>query len=179
MELIRGVMPIYDILNGDGSGDGSGDGYGDGDGSGDGSGYGSGDGDGYGSGDGSGYGSGYGYGYGYGDGSGYGSGDGYWTQVAINHLPVNSFGEATVAFWNSNAEGKAANGGLMENAATLGLVEEIAGPLKICTKNGLHGTIDPTKWKGCRHWLVALWGEVQRQDDKLASLKREIICEIT
>jgi hypothetical protein len=38
--------------------------------------------------------------------------------------------------------------------------------------------MDPTKWKGERLWVVALYGEIQRQDDKFAALKRTIICEI-
>ena len=43
---------------------------------------------------------------------------------------------------------------------------------------GLHATTDPLQWKGDRWWVVALCGEVQRQDDKMAALKRLIVAEL-
>jgi hypothetical protein len=57
-------------------------------------------------------------------------------------------------------------------------VETVAGPLSIFTKAALHATIDPTKYAGERLWIVALRGELQFQDDKVAALEREIIVEV-
>ena len=179
-------------------GDGYGAGYGSRDGSGDGSGSGAGYGAGYGDG------SGYGYGAGYGDGSGYGAGDGsgygsgydagygageYWRAIAITASQKWSLSQQArfsevfiqadaLAFWKSDANGLPSNGGLSKEAAYPGLVQEISGPLQICTKDALHATLAPGKWKGERLWVVALFGEVQWQDDKCAALKREIIGEI-
>jgi hypothetical protein len=182
---------------GDGSGDGSGYGYGDGygDGSGDGSGYGYGDGSGYGygdgygdgSGDGSGYGYGDGSGYGYGYGDGYGSGDGsgYWCHRFKEFLDLPRVREllntpnVSFGYWRSDKNGKPANGGHSTESARPGLVQQINGPLNICTSRALHATLDPGKWEGDRLWLVDLFGEVQTSDDKLGALKREIIAEVT
>lgn len=36
----------------------------------------------------------------------------------------------------------------------------------------------PEEWKGERLWVVALYGEVIRDGDKMGALKREIIGEI-
>ncbi len=143
--------------------------------SGDGSGYGYGDG----SGDGSGYGDGDGSGYGDGDGDGDGSGSGYWTAVIDQQDTTASARSrgAEVALWRSDSQGRPSNGG-SGTVATVGLVEELPGPLQICNKGALHATLDPGKWNGERLWLVALYGEVQREDDKLAALKREFLAEI-
>ena len=142
----------------------------------------------YGSGDGSGYGSGYGagdgYGYGYGYGGGYGSGDGYWLLVLYARLKTAGkkiavrWEKAKLAFWKSDAKGLAANGGSMDSPAHEGLVQEIKGPLAICTRRALHGTLEPDKWKGERLWIVALYPPFQIQEDKIGALKREIICEV-
>jgi hypothetical protein len=183
----------YGAGYGDGDGDGSGYGYGGhGDGSGDG--YG---GDGYGGagygygggGDGSGYG-GYGTVYGDGDGSGYGSGNGgygyggsgngdgerkQYLQVIMEPFAQP---EAEIAFWRSDAEGNPVNGGSFSVPVSVGRVEEIKGPLKICTNRALHGTLDPKQWKGERWWIVALHHPVQIQGDKIGSLKRTILCDL-
>ena len=141
-------------------------------------------------GDGSGYGYGYGYGSGYGSGDGYGdgSGDGYWhvaletfkrelpSETKSRYAELESNG-AVICYWRSGEHGEPVNGG-SGTMARPGLVEEIKGPLKICTRHALHGTLDPTKHKGERIWLVALIGETQVQDDKIGALKREIICEL-
>jgi len=178
---------------GDGSGSGYGYGYGDGSGSGDGDGSGSGSGDGYGSGYGDGYGdgSGYGYGYGdgdgdgdgsgsgYGDGSGSGSGDGYWRLIAARFAAEWEHVKGFIAFWKSDKDGLPSNGGHETDNARPGLVRTISGPLEICTRRALHGTLSPDKWKGERLWIVALRGEIQGQDDKVGALEREIICEVT
>lgn len=57
-------------------------------------------------------------------------------------------------------------------------METIDGPLKICTKNALHGTLLPTQWKGERWWIVALYHPVEIQDDKIGSLKREFLADL-
>ena len=140
---------------------------------------GDGDGDGYGYGYGSGYGSGdgYGSGYGSGDGSGSGSGSGYWRIAALAVIKSWHSIQGTVALWWSDKNGQPSNGG---NAppVKVGDIQEIKEPLEICTERSLHATLRPEKWKGERLWIVALHGEVQRQEDKLGALKREILAEI-
>lgn len=86
-------------------------------------------------------------------------------------------GTDTIAFWRSDATGKPANGG-NSTMATVGLTEEINGPLKLCTKNALHGTLAPEKWKGERCWIVALHEPVQKIDDKAGSLKRTFLADL-
>ena len=200
-KLVRGEVP-HSLLTGDGDGDGSGYGYGygygdgSGDGYGSGYGYGYGDGSGYGSGDGSGDGYGSGYGYGYGDGSGDGSGYGYgdgsgsqeywratipcfarkWPDALQQRLAALQREGATIAFWCSDENGKACNGG-RNKAVAPGTIEQIAGPLQLCGKRALHATMLPPKWKGDRWWIVALIGEVQQLADKFGALKREVIGE--
>jgi len=58
------------------------------------------------------------------------------------------------------------------------MTQEIPGPLEICTRRALHATLDPGQWQGERLWLVALFGETQNSEDKLAALKREILTEV-
>src|ERR1051326_1680433 len=134
-------------------------------------------------GDGSGYGDGYGSGDGDGSGDGYGSG--YWRYVFESCLswprvkqlvadPDVSFG-----FWKSDTDGLPKNGGKWSEPVRPGMVQEIAGPLNICSSRALHATVEPEKWEGERVWLVALFGETQRQEDKMGALKREILGEIT
>lgn len=84
---------------------------------------------------------------------------------------------STVVFWRSNKDGAPANGGSGTKAA-VGLVEVIDGPLSICTEKALHGTIDPTKWKGERWWIVALQHPVQIDGDKVGSLKRTFLADL-
>ena len=179
----------------DGSGSGYGGGYG----------YGYGGGGGYGYGDYGDYGDSYGYGGGYGGGSGYGygggdgcSGDGYgdgagygskqawlatipsfarkWPDTVQARLRELEAHGATIAFWRSDKDGRACNGGKSAPVAP-GTIEEIEGPLKICSRHALHATFVPPKWKGERWWIVALIGEVQCEDDKAGALKREVIGE--
>ena len=146
-------------------------------------------GDGYGDGDGSGYGygdgSGYGYGHGDGDGSGDGYGDGEFYKKTITYTLAEKAKDrayalmaqgALLCYWRSTKDGNPANGGAGTKARP-GLVEEIQGPLELCTKNALHGTLLPEKWKGDRMWIVALYPPYVEQEDKAGSLKREIICE--
>jgi hypothetical protein len=180
VEIIAGSVPQWtnDYGYGGGSGYGYGCGYD--------YGYGYGDGYGYGSGDGSGYGSGYGYDYGYGYGDGYGSGD-YWRaailtfarkwpndqQTRLSNLQAEG---ATIAYWLSDAAGRACNGG-SNHPVKPGDVEETSGPLLLCHDGTLHATLSPMKWSGCRWWIVALTGKVVGNDEKLGALRREIIGE--
>ncbi len=145
-----------------------------------GSGYGSGYGYGYGSGSGYGDGSGYGYGDGSGYGHGSGYGDGYWTAVLEQTPAVKTAKDqgALVAFWKSDSDGKPSNGG-SSTVAAVGLKEELPGPLPDnCGRGAFHATLDPSKWKGERLWVVALWGEVRHGEDKMWALKREFLAEI-
>lgn len=178
--MLRGEVP-------DAFKSGGGYGYGD-DGYGGGYGYGDGCGDDY-SGGGYGYG-GYGYGHGYGSGEGYGEGYGskeYWLatipyfaskmpEAQQQRLAALQKSGATIAFWRSDKSGCACNGGT-SSPVSVGTVEKINGPLRICTRQALHATFIPPKWKGERWWIVALIGETQTNDDKVAALKREIIGE--
>ncbi|HEY8745927.1 MAG TPA: hypothetical protein VIU62_22800, partial [Chloroflexota bacterium] len=84
---------------------------------------------------------------------------------------------ATLAFWRSDAQGKPANGG-SGTIAAVGLVEEIPGPLEICTEHALHASTQPWRHRGPRLWIVALYGEIQTAGDKLGALRREILAEI-
>ena len=130
-----------------------------------------------------GYGSGYGYGYGYGDGSGSGYGD----SAYLDAVMTSRVGERSktlreqgvmLAFWRSGSDGKPSNGG-DGPPRHIGMIEEISGPLKPCTRNALHATLNPRKWKGARLWIVALYPPVANVDgDKCASLKREILAEL-
>jgi hypothetical protein len=201
VELIFGKAPEACAGSGSGSGYGSGSG-----GYGEGSGYGYGDGSGYGYGDGSGSGSGYGSGSGwswdgsgsgygsggYGEGSGYGYGDGYgdgsywsavvdayaslWPKSLQDRLSQVRTEGATVAYWRSDAKGRPCNGGSGKPVEP-GTVQELSGPLRLCGSGALHATLLPHKWKGDRLWVVALWGPVEEDDDKMGALKREIIAE--
>ncbi len=170
---------------GSGYGDGSGSGYGSGDGSGSGSGYGygSGYGSGDGSGDGSGYGSGSGDGSGSGSGYGYGSGSGYgWHQILLATIPVIDATRlkqagAKLMFWRSDSTGQACNGGRLSVPATVGQVHTSPGPLRCCEKGTLHATYSPREWSGERTWIVAMYPPFDEQDDKVGSLKREILME--
>ena len=127
---------------------------------------------------------------GYGSGDGYGYGDGSkeywlatipsfarkWPDASRSRLRELQSAGATIAFWRSDEAGRACNGGKGKPVET-GTVEEIKGPLEICTKRALHATFIPPKWKGERWWIVALIGEVHSAGDKVGALKREIIGE--
>src|SRR4030067_426423 len=128
MNILRGKLPSEMILSfGNGDGDGYGDGYGDGN----------------------------SYGYGNGNGNGYGDDDGYSDNSIIYWATTLSSvrkEEGTIlAYWCSSKAGTPANGG-NGTEAFIGLTEEVEGPLKICTKKALHGTLNPPKWKGDRIW---------------------------
>ena len=140
-------------------------------GDGDGYGYGYGDGDGYGAGDGDGDGAGHGA----------GDGDGEYLKALLDCTPRSQERAAKgcmIGFWRSSAAGQPANGGSSSKKAEVGLVEEIKGPLEICTPNALHATTEPWRWKGERLWVVAIYPPYIRQEDKIGGLKREILAEI-
>ena len=138
-----------------------------------------GDGSDYGSGDGSGY----GYGYGDGNGSGYGDGSGYGLLEYCKAIAgVLDEPGLVFALWKSDKDGRPCNGGATSGINGLpryeGYIDSLPGPLEICTKNALHGTIDPSGYKGERLWLVALYEPVATQGNKIASLKRKILKEL-
>jgi hypothetical protein len=41
----------------------------------------------------------------------------------------------------------------------------------------LHATFRPEKWKGAKVWVVALFGEVVVEENKIGALHREILGE--
>ena len=129
---------------------------------------------------------GYGDGYGSGYGSGYGYGD-YWVQTIKYfskkwpakqraRLAALKKSGAKIAFWRSDSNGRACNGGGNSPVAP-GTVETASGPLRLCRDGSLHATLLPPKWKGSRWWVVALIGDVVGDDEKYAALKREVIGE--
>ena len=122
------------------------------------------------------------------NGSGYGSGSG--SKEYLNALLDSIAGErghqlraqgAVLAFWKSNKDGTPSNGGDSYKAKRIvrmpGMIEEISGPLEICTANALHATFYPPNHKGEKVWIVAMYPPFQCKDDKLGALKREIVCE--
>ena len=135
----------------------------------------------------SGYGYGYGYGSGYGYGDGYGSGDGYgygdgsteMRKIYFDALlqPYQRGDDRKVMFWRCNPDGSPANGG-SGTKARVGLTEEIAGPLEICTRRALHGTRDPLQWRGEHWWVVALHAPFVSEGDKAGSLKRTFLADL-
>jgi hypothetical protein len=66
----------------------------------------------------------------------------------------------------------------MQEAARSGLLQEVAGPLRLCSANALHATLTPQSWSGERWWVVALLGPVEKQKDKMGALRRLIVEEL-
>lgn len=125
----------------------------------------------------------FGAGIGTGTGDGLGSGFGEDSQgfrIWQAYCPeVDSCSrDVTLALWKSRTDGGPANGGKANFTAAPGLIQEIEGPLLLCTGGSLHATLNPLAWGGERLWLVALHGEVEVVKNKLGALKREIIREI-
>ena len=133
------------------------------------------------SGDGSGSGYGYGYGYGYGSKEYWLSTVAWfalkWTKAQQDRLAYLQNSGATIAFWLSDASGRACNGGSQSQPVAAGTIEKTAGPLSLCNNGTLHATFIPPKWRGDRWWVVALIGDVVHEDDKCGALEREIIGE--
>ena len=122
-------------------------------------------------------GAGDGTGAGYGDGAG----DGEYLKALLDCTPRSQERAAKgcmIGFWRSSAAGQPANGGSSSKKAEVGLVEDIKGPLEICTPNALHATTEPWRWKGERLWVVAIYPPYIRKEDKIGGLKREILAEI-
>jgi hypothetical protein len=59
-----------------------------------------------------------------------------------------------------------------------GTRETAKGPLALCHKGTLHGTLNPPAWEGERLWIVALIGEVKSDGEKFGALEREILAEV-
>ena len=102
----------------------------------------------------------------------------HWTAAQMQRLSDLLDQGVEIAYWNSDAYARPANGGTGNTQVYPGLVQEIPGPLKLCGSGALHATLHPHKWTGCRVWLVALFGSVQKEQNKLGALKREILGEI-
>jgi hypothetical protein len=94
---------------------------------------------------------------------------------------ANPEGEAvTVGVWRSDRDGFSANGGARKGEpARPGLVQEVEGPLRICTANALHISLNPPEWKGERWWVAALIGPVQSEGLKYGGLKRVLVEELS
>jgi hypothetical protein len=113
------------------------------------------------------------------DGYGYGYGSGYWKSVFLaTAQDLDNTQDATYAYWWSDAKGKPSNGGNLMTPAAPGVIEKVKGPINLCNSRTLHATFHPEKWKGERLWIVAMKGEVQRGENKIGGLEREIICEV-
>jgi uncharacterized protein YjbI with pentapeptide repeats len=105
----------------------------------------------------------------------------HWTKGQIRSLNKAIEDGATVAFTLTGPEGEPCNGGesSRDQYARPGLVQESKGSFKLCYPGVFHATLEPHKWKGSRVWIVALYGEVQREGDfKLGASKREFIGEV-
>ena len=93
----------------------------------------------------------------------------------LNKLLLDT--STTIAYWCSDSNGKPTNGGKELPSVYPGLIQEIEGKLVFC-KNALHATFTPHLWKGSRVWIVALSGEVIKEEDKLGARRREILGEV-
>lgn len=117
----------------------------------------------------------------YGSGAGDGAGSGFVEQCCL--LAAGDIGKQRVnagcrlAIWKAKADGSPANGG-SGGPRKVGDIEEIPGPLRLCGKGALHATLNPGKWEGSRWFIVAMYPPIVQEDDKLGSLKREILTEI-
>ena len=83
-----------------------------------------------------------------------------------------------MALWKSTREGKPANGGALD-AVKVGDMHAASGPLRLCNAGTLHATFNPDKWRGERLWIVAMYGEIAVDSDKIGALKREIVAEVS
>jgi hypothetical protein len=121
-----------------------------------------------------------------GDGDGYGYGDGYGDGDYLQAIAEAAGGQratqlreqgAVIAVWRSRGDGCPSNGGTGAPAA-VGDIQEVAGPLDICSPRALHATLQPGQWKGERWWAVALYPPVVGDHKKYGSLKREILADL-
>ena len=102
-----------------------------------------------------------------------------WTQAQISRSLELEAAGATLAFYCSDQHGRPVNGGSQNPKWTCfpGAVHQIDGPLALCTDHALHATFQPHRWLGSRVWVVAMIGDMQRED-KIGALHREVIGEI-
>ena len=102
----------------------------------------------------------------------------HWSDEQQQMLRTALDAGAVVAFVCSDAWGGGANGGGTAMRCADGARHHVDGPLVICTKHALHGTMAPHRWRGARVWIAVFGSVVQRQEDKIASLQRTIVGEI-
>ena len=107
-----------------------------------------------------------------------------WTAKQRNHLRRMQKAGAVFAYYLTDSYGRPSNhniDNILERkkwTVKPGVVQKVNGPLKECSKNALHATLEPHKWAGNRVWVVAFLGEVKHLDSKIAGLHREIIGEV-
>lgn len=103
-----------------------------------------------------------------------------WTQQQIDRsLELEAQG-AIIAFYCSDRNGLPANGGAATEKYMMvpGAIHEVNGPLELCTPRALHATMQPHRWFGTRVWVVAMLRKIIGDDNRLGSLRREVIGEI-
>jgi hypothetical protein len=61
----------------------------------------------------------------------------------------------------------------------VGQVQKIQGPLVLCGSRALHATFNPQKWGGKRIWLVAMHHPILEDENKIGSLHRTILADVT
>lgn len=125
--------------------------------------------------------------YGQGDlvGGGIGTYTGEYCKQAIEALAGDAGRKAKakgaiLALWSSSKDGFSMYD---QVARAPGMVEEVPGPLKPCSPNALHASLSSHRvdFAGARHWIVAMHPPVVYANgwsSEVASLKREIICEL-
>jgi hypothetical protein len=101
-----------------------------------------------------------------------------WTEKQRSRLEAIWNSSSAIAFWKSDKKGLPCNSGTELEPAAPGITHNSSGPLKLCSVGTLHATMNPDKWKGERLWVVALFGNVKRENDKFGALEREILGEI-
>ena len=99
-----------------------------------------------------------------------------WTALQQARLRQALDDGEVVAYVVTDQWGRPSNGG-RGTVCHSGACHSVPGPLSICSR-GLHGTTEPHRWRGSRVWIAVFVAPVEWQDDKVASLQREIIGEI-
>ena len=102
-------------------------------------------------------------------------------KAAVSEKKAKELEEAgaILAFWRSDRYGKPCHGG-SGPARRVGTIDTEKGPLKPCDKGALHATLEPNEWGGDRLWVVAMYPPIEHVgSDKIASLKREILADVT
>ena len=112
----------------------------------------------------------------------------HWTKKQQNRLAeLMADPSVYIGYWNSDAWGRAINGGAKDFIAKPGLMQEFLGQLPKKTdyktfynyagekKPGVgafSATSNPSRWAGCRVWVVALHGKRHGNDENTHALKR-------